>query len=73
MLHHPADFEHARRAREAFRALIGAVAAVSGLVAHALAHGRWGSFAGTLRAERYEVVADEEFAERAERRPSGPR
>ncbi len=56
-----------------FGALIGAVGAVFGVVSHALAHGRRNLPVGTLRADRYEVVADAEVAESATRRLSEAR
>jgi hypothetical protein len=56
-----------------FGVLIGAVGAIFGVVSHALAHGRRNLPVGTLRADRYEVVADAEVAESAARRLSEAR
>lgn len=56
-----------------FGVLIGAVGAVFGLVAHALAPGRRNLPTGTLRADRFDVVVDEEVAESAARRLSEAR
>ena len=50
-----------------FGALIGVVGAVFGVVSHALAHGRRNLPAGMLRADSYDVVADDEVAEEASR------